>query len=129
MRATHRVRTSCVLSAAVLSGLSLVSFRATAQAEPRERDVYYGFLADGQRYGFRHVTVSRLPDGNFRYVIEERILLDLFRVRKSRRSQGARNWCSRPITHSSRSKRRPRAQAGELTAAGRVQQAASFTSN
>lgn len=61
-----------LLPVLVLSGLS-----TAALAAPRERDVYYAFVADGQRYGSRHVTVTRLEDANFRYVVEERVLVDL----------------------------------------------------
>ena len=121
MRATHRVRMSCVLSAAVLSGLWLVTLCATAQAEPRERDVYYGFLANGQRFGFRHVTVSRLPDGNFRYVIEERILLDFLGAQKQEIA-GREELVLTPDYAPVSVEAVKTSLAGKLTATGRVEQ-------
>lgn len=121
MKASLQVRTSCVLSAAVLSGLCLMSFCATAQAEPRERDVYYGFLADGQRYGFRHVTVSRLPEGNFRYVVEERVLLDILGAQRQEIA-GRTELVLTPDYAPVSVQAETTSPAGKLTAAGRVEQ-------
>ena len=58
------------------------SFCVDLQAEPRARDVYFGYYADGQRYGSLHVTVARQPDGNFSYVSEARVLMDLLGAQK-----------------------------------------------
>lgn len=60
-------------------GLAVV---AAAEARPRERDVWYAFVADGQRYGQQHVVVSRQSDGNYRYQVRTRMLMNLFGVQK-----------------------------------------------
>ncbi len=49
---------------------------------PRSRDVWHAFIADGQRYGAVHITVSRLPDGNYRITAESRLLLDVLGLNK-----------------------------------------------
>jgi len=119
MSAMLRVRTSCVLVTAVILGLWLASLPATAQAGPRQRDVYYGFLADGRRYGSRHVAVSELPDGNFRYVVEERVLLDLLGAQKQEiaaRTELVVTPDYAPVSVRAETT----SSAGKLTAAGRV---------
>ncbi|MBU0641239.1 MAG: transglutaminase-like domain-containing protein [Planctomycetes bacterium] len=55
---------------------------ATAQAQPRERDVWRAYVVGDLRYGHEHTTVARLPDGNFRHVVDVRLLLDLFGAQK-----------------------------------------------
>ncbi len=81
MNASIRSVATWALSAILLLGVHLATPSA-ANAEPRPRDIYYAFLADGHRYGFQHTTVTRLPDGNFRYALESRILVDLFGTQK-----------------------------------------------
>ncbi len=53
-----------------------------ALAEPRQRNVWHAYVADGQRYGYQHTTVTKRPDGNFRYIVELRVLIDMFGVQK-----------------------------------------------
>jgi len=55
----------------------------SAWAEPRERDVWYAYVADSsQRYGSRHIQVTKLPDGNYRFVRLSRILVDVLGINK-----------------------------------------------
>ncbi len=62
--------------------LVLLVGQASAPAAPRERDVWHAFIADGQRYGSLHTVVKKQADGNFRYTIETRVLIDLLGVQK-----------------------------------------------
>jgi len=41
-------------------------------AKPRERDVWYAVIADGQRFGYRHTLIEQLPTGNYSYTVTER---------------------------------------------------------
>ena len=65
-----------------LSVSIVLAVGAAAYGQPRERDVWHAYLADGQRYGGVHTTVTKLPDGNFRYAVESRVLIDLFGAQK-----------------------------------------------
>ncbi|MGO9465233.1 MAG: transglutaminase-like domain-containing protein [Isosphaeraceae bacterium] len=58
------------------------SASGTAQAAPRERDVWHSYVADGKRYGYVHTVVVRLPDGNLRITQESRVLVDIFGFNK-----------------------------------------------
>ncbi len=51
-------------------------------AGPREKEAWYAYMADGQRYGRQHVVVTRQPDGSFRYATHTRVLINLFGVQK-----------------------------------------------
>ena len=66
---------------AILSAILLLP-PSTAFAAPRSRDVWHAFIADGKRYGSVHTTVSRLPDGNYRLIVESRLMLDIFGANK-----------------------------------------------
>jgi hypothetical protein len=61
----------------LIAGLALSATCAVALGGPRKRDIWYAYVADGQRYGYQHTTVTALPDGNFRYTLESRVLYDL----------------------------------------------------
>ncbi|MCH8083195.1 MAG: hypothetical protein IH885_03055 [Myxococcales bacterium] len=61
-----------------LSVSIVFSVCAAAYGQPRERDVWHAYVADGKRYGRVHTTVTKLPDGNFSFVSESRLLLDMF---------------------------------------------------
>ena len=66
-----------------LSGLGVVAAVVTpAAAGPRERDVWYAFVADGKRYGQQHVVVSKRADGAYRYQVRTRVLLNLFGIQE-----------------------------------------------
>jgi len=45
--------------------------------QPPERDLWYGFFDGGQRHGAHRVEVAALPDGNYRYRVSVRVLVDL----------------------------------------------------
>ncbi len=65
-----------------LSWLFLFCGVVSASAGPPQRDVWYAFVEGDQRYGYQHVQVTRLPDGNYRYAVRSRILLDLMGVQR-----------------------------------------------
>ena len=52
------------------------------QGEPRVRDVWYAYEADGQRFGFEHIIVERRDDGNFAYRVDNRLLVDFLGQRQ-----------------------------------------------
>jgi hypothetical protein len=54
----------------------------TALGAPRERDAWYAYIADGERYGSLRVQVVRLPDGNYRYTRRVHLLLDVLGANK-----------------------------------------------
>ncbi len=60
----------------VLAGVFLLNGKVTA--EPRPRETWHAYVADGQRFGSEHVTVAKGPGDNFRYMVESRTLIDLF---------------------------------------------------
>jgi hypothetical protein len=63
--------------------LALASLSSgVAQAAPRVRDVWHSYVADGNRYGYIHTVVVRLPDGNYRITQESRLLVDLLGMNK-----------------------------------------------
>jgi len=65
-------------TAAVLQGAT----QAPARHLPRERHNAYAHLSGGERYASQEIQVERLPDGNYRYEIEARVLIDLLASRK-----------------------------------------------
>lgn len=64
------------------ASIALLVVSAAARGAPLERDVWYAFVDGAQRYGYEHVRVLELPDGNFSYLSESRILIDLFGVQR-----------------------------------------------
>ena len=70
------------LLAGVLSFSLFASLVAAQQAGPRERDDWFAMVDGDVRCGSQHVQVSRLPDGNHRYVVSTRYLIDLFGSQK-----------------------------------------------
>ena len=50
---------------------------AVSFAQPEVRDNWRGYTQGGARYGSERLTVTCLPDGNFRYVVTARTLVDL----------------------------------------------------
>ncbi len=64
----------------VLACLFLLNGRVTA--EPRPRETWHAYVADGQRFGSEHVTVAKGPGDHFRYMVESRTLIDLFGSRR-----------------------------------------------
>lgn len=66
-----------VLQCALFLAISNAAFGA-----PRVRDVWHAYTADGHRYGSVHTVVTRLPEGNYRVVVETRLLLDVFGVNR-----------------------------------------------
>lgn len=69
----------CLLITWVWVAVAVPTLAATG---PRERDVWYVLVADGQRYGHQHVVVERQADGSYRYQVRTRVLIDLFGVQK-----------------------------------------------
>lgn len=65
----------------LLAGLALFTVAVHGQS-PAVRDVWYEFMDGDVRYGFRHVEVVKLEDGNFRYSIDSKVLIDLFGAQK-----------------------------------------------
>lgn len=55
---------------------------------PQPRDVWYAYVAKEQRYGYDHVVVRRQDDGNFRYEIETRALIDFLGQREEITEKG-----------------------------------------
>jgi hypothetical protein len=66
---------------AILSAV-LLPPSGTAFAAPRTRDAWHAFTANGKRYGSVHSNVSGLANGNFRIIVEFRLLLDIFAANK-----------------------------------------------
>jgi hypothetical protein len=49
---------------------------------PVERDSWLAYIGAGKRCGFLHTRLTRLENGQFRYIVEERILIDLLGASK-----------------------------------------------
>src|SRR5262245_11067562 len=65
------------------SALSFVAlWGGPAAAGPNPRDEWHAYVADGKRYGSVHTVVTRLQEGNFRYAVEGRLLLDILGAHK-----------------------------------------------
>ena len=47
----------------VFVSIVFLATSAGVQAAPLERDVWYAFVDGDVRYGYQHVQVSKLPDG------------------------------------------------------------------
>lgn len=73
--ASLRASVPACLRASVISLLVLAGCAAPGRG-PRERDLWYEYVADGQRYGYEHQVVSKLPDGDYEYRTETRMLMD-----------------------------------------------------
>ncbi len=65
-----------------LAAVLVLAASGSATAAPRVRDVWHAYVADGHRYGARHMIVARLPDGNYRITTDSRLLLDVLGVNK-----------------------------------------------
>ncbi len=72
---TNSARLS-VFVTVVAIGLGLLT-NSEASAAPQTREAWTAYVANGQRFGSKHVTVSKEPGGNFRYSIASRVLIDL----------------------------------------------------
>lgn len=70
----------------VLWFLLVLALASSAGAQPKPRDLWFSYLDGDQRYGYQRVEVVELPDGNYRYRIESRALIDLFGVQKQEMS-------------------------------------------
>ena len=83
-------RLPCGLGACLLvsmtvawSGLLPPAFNPVqALAGPGERDSWLSYVGAGKRCGFMHTRVTRLENGQFRYVVEERLLIDVLGASK-----------------------------------------------
>jgi hypothetical protein len=49
---------------------------------PRPRDVWHNYVLDDAPYGYAHTRVERLADGNYRYHLETRTLVDFLGSRE-----------------------------------------------
>ena len=80
-----------------LLGLTLLVMLASGQTSlsaPRERDELLAYVHDGQRYGYHHTTVTKLPDGNLKYGVDERVLVDL--LGEKQETTGHSEWIVSP---------------------------------
>ena len=75
-------RIASVVVAGLMSCAAASIVSAATPDHPREREVWYAYIADGQRYGSEHITVRRLDDGTFRYDVARRVLIDLLGQRQ-----------------------------------------------
>ena len=67
----------------VLLILAIVSLSVnSANAEPKPRETWHAFVANGQRYGYERVKVSKRTDGNYLYSVDSRVLIDLMGQQK-----------------------------------------------
>ena len=80
------MRSTIILAFAIAT---LVSPRIGSAQGPRERDVWYEYVQDGVRFGYQHVKVERLSDGNYRYLVELKHLIDMFGQLKQESSSKA----------------------------------------
>ena len=74
---TNYVKMNIAMTVAV-AGLIVIFFSGKVYAEPRPRDVWYSFMSGKVRYGRQHRVVTKLPEGNFRYVVHTLLLINLF---------------------------------------------------
>ncbi len=51
---------------------------AVAYGAPRVRDTWHVYVNEDAHYGSERTTVTKLADGNFQYVLQRRVLIDLF---------------------------------------------------
>lgn len=51
-------------------------------AEPKPRETWSAYVAGGQRYGSKHVTVSKTREGNFRYQVSSQVRIDMLGAQK-----------------------------------------------
>ena len=66
-------------------GIALILLAGAAPAQdraPQERDLWYAHVDGDLRYGSHHIEVTALPEGNYRYLISARVLVDLFASQK-----------------------------------------------
>lgn len=63
------------------AAVAVLSAFAQAQS-PRERDVWFEYVQDGVRFGYRHVVVARQADGTFQYRVASKVQIDLFGSQK-----------------------------------------------
>lgn len=73
----------------ILATLSLLLLVAVtpAQAGPQERDLFYAFMDGEVCYGSQRIRVSKLEDGNFRFQITVRVLVDFFGQKQETESE------------------------------------------
>ncbi len=71
-----------------LAALLSLFVSSTARSQPRERDEWLSIVDKGQRYGYVHTVVTKLPDGNFLYDIETRVLVDFLEAKQEITSRG-----------------------------------------
>lgn len=55
-------------------------------SETPGREIWHAYTEGGVTYGWRHTAVTTLPDGNLRYTVEERVLLEFFGQQQELRS-------------------------------------------
>ncbi len=104
----------------VFVSVLLLAMSGGAWAAPLERDVWYAFVDGDLRYGYQHVRVSKLPDGNFSFVSESRVLIDLFGSQRQEITGHTECVVSptlRPVSLNSKSTQ----MSGESRAIGRMQ--------
>ncbi|MFN0136710.1 MAG: hypothetical protein ACKVS9_11420 [Phycisphaerae bacterium] len=98
--------------------LLLTGCAATVRA-PRERDAWYEYVADGQRYGYERTTVVKLPDGNYEYKTESRVLINLLGAGEQEFSSRA-SYVVTPDYRPVRFEGEGHQTAGSVSARGRV---------
>ena len=85
---------------AVLIGLVFLAGCGAALKGPQPRELWHAIVYEGQRCGYEHVTVARLPDGNFRYAVDTRLLISLLGARQeiTRRAEYVVTPSFRPVS-------------------------------
>ena len=58
-------------------------------AGPPERDRWYAYVEGEQRYGYQHVRVTELENGNLQYTTDSRVLVTLFGQQQEITGRGA----------------------------------------
>lgn len=86
---------------------------------PQPREVWQELIYQGRRFGYEHTVVARLPDGNFRYATDTRVLVSFVGARQemTRRVECVVTPTHRPVSVKVEGKQ----LSGEVSAAGRVE--------
>ena len=109
-----------ILRSLVFVNVVFLPISPGARAAPLERDVWYAFVDGDLRYGYQHVRVSKLPDGNFSFISESRLLIDLFGAQRQEITAHTECVVSpalRPVSLKSKSTQ----MSGDSRAIGRMQ--------
>lgn len=55
----------------------IVLITGTIMGKPSEYDLWYTYVHQNSRYGYLHIVVKKLDNGNYRYIAESKMLIDM----------------------------------------------------